>query len=147
MAQSVLLLVEDNRDDETLILRALRKSDVEARVVVAHDGLEALDYLLGCAVPEGASEMPTFVLLDLNLPKLSGLEVLRRIRADARMKRLPVVILTSSREERDISSCYDQGASSYVRKPIGSESFGDVIRQIGVYWTKVNEPPPPAGAA
>ena len=140
----VLLLVEDNADDEELILRALRKSDLNPRVVVAHDGLAALDYLHDAGPLEVDPDSPSFVLLDLNLPKLSGLEVLRRIRADERTRRLPVVILTSSREERDISSSYELGASSYVRKPISSERFADVIRQVGAYWLRVNEAAPPA---
>jgi two-component system response regulator len=130
-----LLLVEDDRDDEALILRALRKSDLEAHVVVAHDGIAALDYLHG---GPGAS-LPQVVLLDLNLPRLGGLEVLRRIRADPRTRVLPVVVLTSSREERDISRSYALGATSYVRKPISSELFADAIRQVGSYWLELNE--------
>jgi CheY-like chemotaxis protein len=138
----MLLLVEDNRDDEALILRALRKSAIPVQVVVAHDGVEALEYLKESAQNSGGHALPVFVLLDLNLPKLNGFEVLQRIRADERTRRLPVVILTSSREERDIAESYDLGASSYVRKPIGFERFAEVIREVGLYWLQINEEAP-----
>jgi two-component system response regulator len=137
-----LLLVEDNRDDEALILRALRKGGLDAHVTVAHDGVEALA-LLQKSAGAGIDALPCFVLLDLNLPKLSGLDVLRAIRGDPRTRLLPVVVLTSSREERDVRDSYDLGASSYVRKPIGFEPFADAIRMVGTYWLRLNEAPLP----
>lgn len=143
MNGKVVLLVEDNSSDEALALRALRKSNMGDNVVVVRDGAEALDYLLGRDrdLPDGRA-MPHLVLLDLNLPKIDGLEVLRRIRADERTKLLPVVILTSSGEERDIVSGYDLGANSYVRKPVDFIQFADAVRQLGLYWLGINEPPP-----
>jgi two-component system response regulator len=140
----ILLLVEDSRDDEALILRALRKASQPPRVLVAHDGIEALRVLEGEAV--ATLPWPDVVVLDLNLPKMTGLEVLRRIRAHPRLKRLPIVVLTSSREESDVATAYQLGASSYVRKPIGSEGFTSAILQIGAYWLELNEPPPPDSA-
>ena len=138
----ILLIIEDNPDDEALILRALRRSDLAVQTIVAHDGIEALELLAADVETPGQGALPDFVLLDLNLPKLSGLEVLRRIRADARLRRLPVVILTSSREERDVARSYDLGASSFVRKPIASELFAETVRQVGAYWLRLNEVPP-----
>jgi two-component system response regulator len=142
MNGKVVLLVEDNSSDEALALRALRKSNID-NVVVVRDGAEALDYLLGQDrdLPE-VRAMPHLVLLDLNLPKIEGLEVLRRIRADERTKLLPVVILTSSGEERDIVRGYALGANSYVRKPVDFVQFAETIRQLGLYWLIINEPPP-----
>jgi two-component system, response regulator len=144
MYNKVILLVEDNADDEKLTLRALKKNNISNDVVVAHDGVEALDYLFGTGVHAGRNEnlMPQVVLLDLKLPKLDGLEVLRRLRADDRTKLLPVVILTSSNEEQDRFSGYGLGANSYVRKPVDFNQFSEAARQLGLYWLVLNEPPP-----
>jgi CheY-like chemotaxis protein len=143
MNEKVILLVEDNSGDEALALRALRKSNIGDTVVVVRDGAEALDYLLGGRRdPAAVRAMPRLVLLDLNLPKIDGLEVLRRIRADERTKLLPVVILTSSGEERDIATGYGLGANSYVRKPVDFVQFADAVGQLGHYWLIINEPPP-----
>ena len=141
MKDKIILLVEDNPDDEALTLRALKKNNISNEVVVAHDGAEALDYLLGRGVRAG-SALPEIVLLDLNLPKVGGLEVLRAIRADERTKRLPVVILTSSREDRDLLDGYERGANSYVRKPVDFTAFAEAVRQLGLYWLVLNESPP-----
>lgn len=139
MDNRTVLLVEDNPDDEALTLRALRKHNI-TNVVVKRDGAEALDYLLG-----GADPLPTVVLLDLKLPKLDGLEVLRRLRADTRTRILPVVILTSSKEEGDLLESYGRGANSYIRKPVDFVAFMEAVRQLGVYWLELNEPPPARG--
>lgn len=139
MGDGAILLVEDNPDDLELTRRALRRVEIGNEVRVARDGQEALDALLG---PGGPSELPALVLLDLNLPRVSGLEVLRRIRADERTRILPVVILTSSREERDLVEGYRLGANSYVWKPVVFEKFVDTIRQLGLYWLLLNERPP-----
>ncbi len=143
MNTKVILLVEDNPDDEALTVRALRKSKIVNEVVVARDGVEALEYLFGEGPHAGrnVSEMPQVVLLDLKLPKLDGLGVLRRLRADARTKLLPVVILTSSNEEQDRMTSYGLGANSYVRKPVDFEQFVDAALQLGLYWLVLNEPP------
>ena len=140
MQQKIILLVEDNPDDEMLTLRALRKNNIMNEVVVARDGQQALDYFFG----EGASARaaPTLVLLDLKLPKIDGLEVLRRIRADQRTCMQPVVILTSSREEQDLVTGYRLGTNSYIRKPVDFEQFVEAIRQLGLYWLVLNEPAP-----
>jgi len=140
MNQKVILLVEDNSDDEVLTLRALEKNNISNEVVVARDGQQALDYFFG----EGASThlAPTIVLLDLKLPKIDGLEVLRRIRADERTRLQPVVILTSSKEEQDIITGYRLGANSYIRKPVDFDQFVEAIRQLGLYWLVLNEPAP-----
>jgi len=130
----VILLVEDNPDDVELTRRAFEKSKMLNEIVVAGDGQEALDFLA-----------PSVVLLDLNLPKIDGLEVLRRIRADERTKRLPVVILTTSTEEKDLISGYDLGANSYVRKPVDFAQFVEAVRQLGLYWLVLNERPPVTG--
>lgn len=142
--QKVILLVEDNPDDEMLAMRALKKSNIANSIVVARDGVEALDYLFGTGSYEGrdTSVLPQIVLLDLKLPKVDGLEVLRRIRADSRTKRLPVAVLTSSKEERDVISSYDLGANSYIRKPVDFDQFAESIKQLGMYWLVLNEPPP-----
>lgn len=148
MKDKVILLIEDNRRDEELTLRSLRKSNIRNEVVVARDGVEALDYLFGTGkyASRNPAELPTVVLLDIKLPKIDGLEVLRRIRADVRTSLLPVVILTSSREDRDRLEGYTSGANSYVRKPIEFSEFADAVRQLGLYWLILNEPPPaPAG--
>ena len=144
MRNRVILLVEDNADDEALTQRALKKGNIMNEVVVARDGAEALDYLFGAYRHTGATpvEFPALILLDLNLPKVGGLEVLRRIRADDRTKRLPVVVLTSSKEEQDIIKSYDLGANSYVRKPINFDEFIEAAQQLGLYWLLLNELPP-----
>ena len=140
MEHKVILLVEDNPRDEALILRALRKSNVVNEVVVARDGVEALDYLFGTGAhaDRDASDMPQLVLLDLKLPKLDGLQVLRRMREDERTRRLPVVVFTSSSEEQDLISSYNLGANSYVRKPVDFEQFLEAARQLGLYWLVLN---------
>lgn len=144
MKQPVILLVEDNPDDEALTLRAFEKQNISNPIVVARDGVEALDYLFATGVHAGrdADDLPHVVLLDLKLPKLDGLEVLRRIRADERTRTLPVVILTSSREERDVSTGYQFGANSYVCKPVDFTEFLEAARQLGLYWLLLNQPPP-----
>jgi two-component system, response regulator len=144
MKSNVILLVEDNPRDEALTLRALRKSNIANDVVVARDGVEALEYLFGEGAHAGrdTDEMPQLVLLDLKLPKVDGLQVLQRIRSDERTRRLPVVIFTSSGEEEDLIKSYDLGANSYVRKPVEFEQFMDATRQLGLYWLILNEVPP-----
>ena len=142
MSLKSILLVEDNRDDELLTLRALRKNNIGNEVVVARDGVEALEVLFGADGREPA-ELPQLVLLDLKLPRIDGLEVLRRIRSEPRTKLLPVVILTSSKEERDLLEGYRSGANSYVRKPVDFEQFVEAARQLGLYWLLLNEQPPP----
>jgi two-component system response regulator len=140
----VILLVEDNPDDEALTLRALNKNNIKNDVVVARDGAEALDYLFGTGKYAGRDTalMPQVVLLDLKLPKIEGLEVLRRVRADERTKLLPVVILTSSNEDQDRIAGYGLGANSYVRKPVDFSQFLDAARHLGLYWLVLNEAPP-----
>src|ERR687893_593861 len=144
MRDKTILLVEDNPDDELLTLRALKKNNVFNRVVVARDGAEALDYLFGEGAYEGrdVSDIPRVVLLDLKLPKVDGLEVLRRLRADERTRLLPVVILTSSREQQDMLDGYGLGANSYIRKPVDFAQFLESVRQLGLYWLGLNETPP-----
>lgn len=139
-----ILLVEDNADDEALTLRALKKNNITNEVVVARDGAEALDYLFGTGPynDRDTSILPQVVLLDLKLPKIDGLEVLERIRADKRTKLLPVVILTSSNEEQDRLRGYDRGANSYVRKPVDFSQFIEAVRNLGLYWLLLNERPP-----
>lgn len=145
MSGMVILLVEDNPDDEALTLRALKKNNITNEVVVARDGAEALDHLFGTG-KNGQPIRPQVILLDLKLPKIDGLEVLRRIRGDQRTKLLPVVILTSSNEERDRLQGYDIGANSYVRKPVDFVQFTEAVRQLGLYWLLLNEKPPQAVA-
>ncbi len=144
MNNKVILLVEDNRDDVDLTIRGLKQGKILNEVVVAHDGAEALDYLFGTGKYVGRDQrpLPAVVLLDLKLPKIEGLEVLRRIRANEITKLLPVVILTSSKEERDLIEGYRNGANSYVRKPVDFNQFADSIQYLGLYWLVVNEPPP-----
>jgi len=143
MNDKVILLVEDNPRDEALTMRALRKSNIVNDVVVVRDGVEALDYLSGTGThARNPPAMPQLVLLDLKLPKVDGLEVLRRIRADQRISRLPVVIFTSSSEEEDMVKSYDLGANSYVRKPVESEQFAKATEQLGLYWLLLNEAVP-----
>jgi two-component system response regulator len=143
MADRVILLVEDNPDDEALTLRALSQNKIKNKVVVARDGAEALDYLMGKGTHAGRDTtlLPEVVLLDLKLPKLDGFEVLRRIRADERFKLLPVVILTSSKEEQDLTNGYKLGANSYIRKPVDFTQFTEAVKQLGLYWLVLNEPP------
>lgn len=140
----VILLVEDNPDDEALTLRAFRKNNIGNEVVVARDGQEALDYVFGEGRYAGrdVADFPQVVLLDLKLPKVDGLEVLRRIRADARTALLPVVILTSSKEDQDVINGYRLGANSYVRKPVSFDEFLEAARTLGLYWLLINETPP-----
>jgi len=144
MVSKTILLVEDNPDDEALTFRALTKNNIDSHVVVAHDGAEALDYLFctGQYSERDVNLDPEVVLLDLNLPKVSGLEVLHRLRTNERTKNLPVVILTSSNEEQDLLKGYDNGANSYVRKPVDFNEFIDAVRQLGLYWLELNEQPP-----
>jgi len=144
MTDKVILLAEDNPNDEELTLRALRKHNVSNEVVVVRDGQEALDYLFltGPHAGRNASQIPQLVLLDINLPKINGLEVLKRIRADERTRTLPVVILTSSAEERDRFTAYDNFANSYIRKPVDFDQFTEAVRELGLYWLVLNEPPP-----
>jgi two-component system response regulator len=141
---AVILLVEDNRDDEALTLRALKKNNIKNEVVVARDGVEALDFLTGTGSHAGRdlSVMPQVILLDLKLPKVDGLEVLRRVRAHERTRLLPIVILTSSNEEQDRINGYGLGANSYVRKPVNFAEFIEAVRQLGLYWLILNEPAP-----
>jgi two-component system response regulator len=143
MQEKVILLVEDNPDDETLTLRALSKSNILNKIVVARDGAEALDYLFGTGIHAGRDTtiQPQLVLLDLKLPKIDGLEVLKRLRADPRTSLLPVTILTTSNEERDIVTSYRLGVNSYVRKPVDSDSFFEAVRQLGLYWLVLNTTP------
>jgi two-component system response regulator len=145
MQQKTILLIEDNPDDEALTLRALKRNNILNEVVVARDGVEALDYLFGTGSHAGrdTAQLPEMVLLDLKLPKIDGLDVLRRIRSEPRTRRLAVVILTSSNEERDIISSYDLGANSYIRKPVDFNQFMDAVRQLGIYWLVLNVSPPP----
>ncbi|WDT75277.1 MAG: response regulator [Candidatus Manganitrophus sp.] len=144
MPKKTILLVEDNPDDELLTRMALQENNLLNEIVVAHDGVEALDYLFGRGRYAGRdlNDRPQVVLLDLKLPKLDGLDVLRAIRADDRTKFLPVVILTSSNEEQDLLAGYSFGANSYVRKPVDFHQFTDAVKQLGLYWLLLNEPPP-----
>lgn len=144
MNNKVIFLVEDNPDDEELTLHALEQNKIGNRVVVARDGAEALDYLFGTGAYTGRDpeDLPAVVLLDLNLPKIDGLEVLKRLRADQRTHLLPVVVLTSSNEDVDRFKGYTLGANSYVRKPVDFDEFIRVAGQLGLYWLLLNQPPP-----
>jgi len=144
MPEKTILLVEDNPDDVALTRRAFEKNNVANRIVVAADGVEALDYLFGTGPHSGRDlgEMPALILLDLKLPKIDGLEVLRRLRADEKTKLLPVVILTSSKEEQDLIKSYALGANSYVRKPVDFNQFLEAARYLGLYWLVLNEVAP-----
>jgi CheY-like chemotaxis protein len=148
VSDKVILLVEDNPDDEALTLRALRKNNIGNEVVVARDGAEALDYFFGTGAYAGRDMtiMPSMTLLDLKLPKLDGMEVLKRLRADDRTKLIPVVILTSSKEEQDLINGYSLGANSYIRKPVDFGQFVEAVRQLGLYWLVLNEAPPKTAA-
>jgi two-component system response regulator len=137
-----ILLVEDNPDDVALTMRALKSNNITNEVVVAHDGAQALDYLFGPTSNALGDELPAVVLLDLKLPKVNGLEVLQRIRADEGTRLLPVVILTSSDEERDVIQGYSLGANSYVRKPVDFVEFTQAAKQLGLYWLLMNQAPP-----
>ncbi|MBI3561994.1 MAG: response regulator [Gammaproteobacteria bacterium] len=141
--KKTILLVEDNPDDEELTRLALTRSNIANEIIVAHDGAEALDFLLatGIHAARNIRMMPSVMLLDLKLPKVGGIEVLQRIRADERTRLLPVVVLTSSKEEQDIVTSYRFGANSYIRKPVNFEQFIDAVRQLGLYWLLINESP------
>lgn len=141
MTRKVILLVEDNRDDEELTLLAFEQSGIVNEVVVVRDGAEALDYLFGTGTHANRdlNDMPAVILLDLKLPKIDGLEVLRRLRADARTQFLPVVVLTTSKEDRDLINSYRLGCNSYVRKPVDFTEFLEAARQLGLYWLRLNE--------
>ncbi len=145
MGNKVILLVEDNPDDEALTLRAFKKNNIMNEVVVARDGSAALDYLFAMNkfVGRDVTEWPAVVLLDLKLPKLGGLEVLRKIRTDERTRTMLVVVLTSSKQEEDIAESYGLGVNSYVRKPVDFSHFVEAVKQIGLYWLLLNEPPIP----
>jgi two-component system response regulator len=145
----IILLVEDNPDDEALTLRALKKNNIGNEVVIARDGTEALDYLFGTGSYEGRDMrvMPSIILLDLKLPKVDGLQVLDRIRSHERTELLPVIILTSSKEEQDLINGYRLGANSYIRKPVDFAQFIEAVRQLGLYWLVLNERPPMRGVA
>jgi CheY-like chemotaxis protein len=140
----IILLVEDNPDDEALAIRALKRHHIGNEIVIAHDGVEALDYVFGTGAYEGrdTSNKPSVVLLDLKLPRVDGLEVLRRLRADERTKLLPVVVLTTSSEEKDLINSYSLGCNSYICKPVDFVQFSEAIRQLGMYWLLMNETPP-----
>jgi two-component system response regulator len=144
MSQKVILLIEDNPDDEELALLAFKKSNVANEVVVVRDGEEALGYLFGTGAYAGRDVrvLPQVALLDLKLPKIDGLEVLQRVRSDPRTRRLPVVVLTSSKEEQDLIESYDLGANSYVRKPVDFAQFVESVKQLQLYWLVLNEAPP-----
>lgn len=141
MTKKIILLVEDNRDDEELTLLAFEQSGIVNEVVVVRDGAEALDYLFGTGTHANRdlNDMPSVILLDLKLPKIDGLEVLRRLRADARTQFLPVVVLTTSKEDRDLINSYRLGCNSYVRKPVDFTEFLEAARQLGLYWLRLNE--------
>jgi two-component system, response regulator len=144
MSDKVILLVEDNPDDEELTIRALKKNKIHNDMVIARDGAEALDYLFGTGAytDRDVGKMPSVILLDLKLPKIDGLEVLKRIRTNERTKLLPVVILTSSKEEQDLINGYSLGANSYIRKPVDFSQFVEAVRQLGLYWLLLNESVP-----
>jgi two-component system response regulator len=144
MNEKPILLVEDNKDDELLTLRAFKKNNIMNEIVIARDGVEALDYLFGTGAHQGRdlSVMPQVVLLDLNLPRVSGLEVLRRVRQNERTKLLAVVVLTSSKEDEDILKSYSLGANSYVRKPVNFAEFTEAVKTLGLFWLLLHEAPP-----
>ena len=141
MKNKVMLLVEDNPDDVELTRRALLESKITNQLVVVQDGVEALTYLQEAALGLNGRRLPTVILLDLKLPRMDGLELLQQIRSNEKLKRLPVVVLTSSKEQEDIMRSYDLGANSYIRKPVDFEQFNEAVRQLGLYWLLLNEPP------
>lgn len=145
----MILLVEDNPDDEILTIRALKQGNLVNKIVVVRDGVEALDFLFGTGAHEGRDTrvMPQLILLDLKLPKIDGLEVLKRVRADPRTKLLPVVVLTSSKEDQDLIKSYSLGANSYIRKPVDFKQFAEAVRHLELYWLVLNEPLPPNGGS
>lgn len=147
MKDKTILLVEDNRQDEEFTLRALRKANITNEVTVARDGSEALEFLFGTGKYAGrdVADQPAAILLDLKLPKLNGIDVLHRMRADPRTKLIPVVVLTSSSEDEDKLRSYESGANSYVRKPVVFAAFADAVAQLGLYWILLNDPPPKMG--
>lgn len=147
MSTPVILLVEDNPDDEALTIRALKKNNIANQVVVAHDGVEALEWLFGEGAHAGrdTSIQPQVVLLDINMPRLSGLQVLERMRADPRTTLIPVCVLTSSKEDDDLVRSYSLGANSYVRKPVDFGEFIEAVKRLGMFWLLVNETAPPKG--
>ena len=144
MSSKTILLIEDNPSDIALTKRALEKARISNQLVVAEDGQEALDYVFGAGAYAGRdpADIPMLTLLDLKLPKVSGPDVLRRIRSDARTKRMPVVILTSSNQEQDLAASYDLGVNSYIRKPVDFNQFASAVEQLAMYWLLLNEPPP-----
>jgi two-component system response regulator len=144
MKNRPILLVEDNEDDVRLTKRALQKNSITNKLIVVGDGIAALDYLRAAAEPgdDQARVLPAVILLDLKLPKMDGMEVLRQIREDPKLRRQPVVVLTTSKEDQDILKSYDLGANSYIRKPVDFEQFSAAINQLGLYWLVLNEPPP-----
>lgn len=146
MSEKMVLVVEDNPDDEELTLRALRQGKVANEIVVTRDGSEALEFMFGTGKYAGrdTTKMPAVILLDLKLPKLSGLDVLERLRSDPRTKLVPVVVLTSSSEDEDMLRSYRSGANSYVRKPVEFGAFASAVGQLGIYWMLLNQPPPAA---
>jgi CheY-like chemotaxis protein len=145
-SRDTLVLIEDNPDDAALAMRALRNNKIANEVVLLDDGAKALDYLFGTGEYEGRNvdKPPCLVLLDLKLPRVDGLEVLKRIRSDERTKLVPVVVLTSSSEERDMVESYNLGANSYILKPVDFEQFVEAVQTLGLYWLVLNEPPPPS---
>lgn len=149
MRDRPILLVEDNPDDIQLTLRAFKKNNIANNIIVKRDGAEALDFLLGTGAQSasGSNQWPAVVLLDLKLPKIDGLEVLKRLREDPRSRLLPVIILTSSMQEKDLINSYSHGANSYVRKPVDFDQFMEAVRQLGMYWLLINEPPPSGNKA
>ena len=148
MSERTILLVEDNADDEALTIRAFAKNKITNPLVVARDGVEALDYIFGTGKHAGrqTEDVPAVVLLDLKLPKLDGLGVLKRLRADPRTRRQPVVVLTSSSQDADVIASYQLGANSYVRKPVEFSSFMEAVGNLGLYWVLINTPPPARSA-
>lgn len=143
LIQKTILLVEDNADDELLTIRALKKNKIANNIDIVRDGAEALDYLFGTGSFKGkdVNSLPTLIILDLKLPKVDGLEVLKRVREDNKTKRIPIVVLTSSNEEQDVFTSYNLGANSFIRKPVDFVKFVEVASQIGLYWLVLNEPP------
>jgi CheY-like chemotaxis protein len=143
MPEKMILLVEDNAADVTLTIRAIKRANIANEIVVARDGAEALDYLFGTGQYRGRdiNQLPVVVLLDLKLPKIDGIEVLKQIRTNPVTQLLPVVVLTSSKEESDVTTCYKYNCNSYVRKPVDFNQFAEAVKQLGLYWLVLNEPP------